>query len=210
MIYLYDSQILKRGTTRVCYQYHHKPDLIVKIAVNGNKEGVSANLRELDGYQYLIREHADLDRISHCLGFITTDKGKGLVCQCIRDDNGEVSKSVWDIIVYQEDHDIAHIKSVLTDFCEYLRDNDIFLFDLNLKNILLQEKSGGTYIPHVIDLKGRYDLNEFIPFSKYSKFFARKKLKRRTRQLLERVEQYRHIKSELKKIDTCLNKEIFS
>jgi hypothetical protein len=185
-------------------------DLVVKIAVNGSPDGWRSNTKELHGYQDLIRKHVDLQHISHCLGFITTNKGKGLVCQAIRDDDGTLSQSIWDIIVYQEHCDIELIKRVVFEFCAYLTNNDVFLFDLNLKNILLKRLKDGTYVPYAVDLKGRYDIKEAIPFSKYSRFFARRKLERRTRQLLNRIDEYAQIKPVLKDSDKRLNRELHS
>ena len=199
MLYLDDNLLISRGTKRVCHHHPENSSLIVKTSFERNPKGELANFKELHGYQDLIRTHIDLNNISHCFGFVTTNRGSGLVCQAIRDENGTgtIAKSIWDIIVYQDSCDIEYISSVVKGFCDYLKNNDIFLFDLNLKNILLQVQDDSSYIPYAVDLKGRYDLNEAIPFSKYSKYFARKKLLRRSIQLLDRIHEYRSRRAEL-------------
>jgi hypothetical protein len=56
-----------------------------------------------------------------------------------------------------------------------LTSKGIFIFDLNVKNIAFQLQSDNTYRPVAIDLKGRFDNNEFLPFSSYIKYFSQKK-----------------------------------
>jgi hypothetical protein len=146
---------------------------------------------ELRGYQALMREQIDLFCISHCYGFVTTSLGKGLVCDCIRDDDGAVSRTIWDIIIYQDDCDVDHITAVVNAFCRLLMQRDTRLFDLNLKNIVLQLQNDGVYAPFAVDLKGRFDNKETIPVSSYFKYFAKKKMDRRRRQLIERISFFR-------------------
>jgi hypothetical protein len=203
MLYLEDNLLIRRGTKRVCHHHPENSRLIVKTSFEGHPEGEKANIMELYGYQDLIRTHVDLQNISHCFGFVTTDRGPGLVSQAIRDENGTdaISKSIWDIILYQDSCDVDYISSVMKGFCDYLKANDIFLFDLNLKNILLQIQDDHSYVPYAVDLKGRFDLKEPIPLSKYSKYFARKKLLRRSIQLLDRIHEFHNRKEELKSID---------
>lgn len=187
MIILTDKTYINQGSLRACYQHPENPNLIIKIPVGEKKEKNRANLKEQKGYHALIREHVDLFCISHCYGFVTTNLGIGLVCDCIRDHNGNISKTIWDIIGSGKEYDTHYILEVANSFCNMLISRNIFLFDLNVKNIVLQLRDDGTYQPFAIDLKGRYDNNEFLPFSTYIKFFAQKKIERRSKQLIERI-----------------------
>ena len=190
MILLTDKKYINHGTLRACYQHPENPNLIIKVPVGEKKEKDQANLKELKGYHALMREHIDLFCISHCYGFVTTNLGVGLVCDCIRDYNGAISKTIWDVIGSGEEYDAHYILDIANNFCNMLISKRIYIFDLNVKNIALQLRNDGTYLPFAIDLKGRYDNNEFLPFSTYIKYFSQKKLERRSRQLIERISLY--------------------
>jgi hypothetical protein len=175
MLALYDSLLINRGRTRACYRHPSDRGLVIKVPVGDKKEQNRSNIKELRGYQVLMREQVDLFCISHCYGFVTTSLGRGLVCDCIRDDDGKISRTIWDIIVYQEVCDVAYIQKVTEDFCRFLIQRDTRLFDLNLKNIALRMQNDGSYQPFAIDLKGRFDSKEAIPVSRYFSWFAKKK-----------------------------------
>jgi hypothetical protein len=131
---------------------------------------------------------------------VETDKGKGLVCDCIRDSSGEIARTIWDIVVYEEACDIAHILEVARALCDYLIANDLFLFDINLKNIVLRKSRDNVYRAYAVDLKGPYDNKEFLQLSSRITFLGRKKLNRRTKQLLERIVQFREQREQLKNL----------
>ncbi len=183
---------------RKCYVHPNDPGLVVKVPLQPEVKECQANEDELKGYQLLKGDNLHLDFISHCYGFINTDLGKGLLCDCIRDENEEVSKTVWDIVIYQEECDIKYVLATIEKFCSFLTTNHVWIFDLNLKNIVLQQKIDGSYHPHIIDLKGRSANTEFIPISRYIPYFALRKLKRRTRQLVQRITEYHLRRNELR------------
>lgn len=189
VIELDKKHLIGHGTVRYCFQHPHDKRFVIKVAANNGKEEQQANIKEFKGYQYLKRRHSgqQLDSVSHCHGFVDTDHGSGLVCDCIRDADGTIAKTIWDLVVYQEECDVDQIVAVVSRFCEMLEERRIWLFDLNLKNIALAREFDNSLRPVAIDLKGRYDNCEFIPLSSYFGFFARKKLERRCRQLIGRI-----------------------
>ena len=201
MIVLDDNALIGRGTLRACYLHPQNEGLIVKVPLPGSTGGDDANRKELMSYQKIRQNHADLDHISHCRGLVETDRGTGLICDCIRDCNGDIAKTIWDVVVYQETCDIEELLEVATTLCNYLIANDLFLFDINLKNIVLKKTEDNGYRAYAIDLKGPYDNKEFLQLSSRIKFLARKKLKRRSKQLLERIVQFREQRELLKKLD---------
>jgi hypothetical protein len=194
MIILDEERFINRGTRRACYQHSENPNLVIKVPVGDKKDKELANLKELKGYHALVRKHIDLSCISHCYGFITTSHGTGLVCDCIRDHDGNISRTIADIITSGEDYDPAYILAVAQKFCDILKSKKVYIFDLNIKNIALKLQLDGSYLPFAIDLKGRYDNNEFFPFSSYIDFLSRKKMARRSRQLIERISLFGTIK----------------
>lgn len=187
MISLEDTDLVGEGTLRACYVHPENPDLVIKVPVGDKKGKESANLKELKGYHALMREHVDLFCVSHCYGFVSTNFGKGLVCDCIRDDDGTISKTILDVITAEDGCDFEYVLKVAEDLCSTLISKKIFIFDINLYNVVLRTKFDGSYQPIIIDLKGRYENNEFLPLSSYIRYFSMKKLERRCRQFLVRL-----------------------
>lgn len=197
MLILNEKLLISHGKTRVCHQHPKDANLVVKTPFTGDEEGLISNANEYKAYHNLISLHPKISCISHCRGYVTTNRGKGLLCESIRDDDGGISKSIYEIVVYQEDCDLDYVKQVTAEFCDYLKANDIFIFDINLKNIVMQSKQNGSYKPFIIDFKSQVETKEFIPLSKYSKYFARKKLSRRTQQLIDRIDDFHERRAEL-------------
>ncbi|MBE0584712.1 MAG: hypothetical protein IH612_13260 [Desulfofustis sp.] len=184
---LTDELLINRGRGRLCFRHPTDRSLVVKVAAGIDKAQQAANPKEWNGYRDLIRRHGTLPCISQCHGFVATDHGTGLICDCIRDIDGTIARTIYDIIVYDDACDIERIMAVAEAFCRSLLERDIRLFDLNPKNIALSRSADDGYRAVALDLKGRFDNNEFIPFSSYIGFFARQKMRRRSRQLLERI-----------------------
>lgn len=67
------------------------------------------------------REGADQSFFSHCSGFVSNDQGLGLLCDCVYDADGSVSRTIWDTVVFQEDCEIAQILELTKAFCDYYR-----------------------------------------------------------------------------------------
>ncbi len=181
-----DKLLINRGRGRLCFRHPAERSLVVKVPAGGGADQ-AANRKEWRGYRELIRRHGRLSCISHCHGFVATDRGTGLVCDCIRDARGVIARSIYDIIVYDDTCDIEQVLAVADSFGRFLLERDIRLFDLNPKNIALVLQRDGSYRAVALDLKGRFDNNEAVPLSSYIGFFARRKMRRRTRQLLERI-----------------------
>lgn len=186
-IELHDGLLINRGQLRHCYRHPTDPGIVVKVPSGSRKDQLEANLKEYRGYQDLIRRHGRLSCISHCLGFSDTNRGQRLLCECVRNEDGTIAQTVWDTVVHQNGCDLDSILIETGELCSYLIERDIRLFDLNPKNIALSRQNNGAFRPVVLDLKGRFDNNEFIPLSSYIGFLARMKLARRSRQLIERI-----------------------
>ncbi len=200
MITLDDNLLVGQGTLRACYLHPQDETLIIKVGRPDRNGGIDANRKEFLSYQKIRQRHEKLEHISHCHGFIETDRGQGLACDCIRDSSGGISQTIWDIVVYDDDCDIDNILEVARTLCDYLIAHDLFLFDINLKNIVRKKRRDNNYRAYAIDLKGPYDNKEFLQLSSRITFLGRKKLKRRTKQLLERIVQFREQREELKNL----------
>ena len=201
MVTLDDNSLIGRGTLRACYLHPHNDELIIKVALPDREGGNDANHKEFKSYQKIRQRHQELHHLSHCHGFVETDRGDGLMCDCIRDYNGDIAKTIWDIVVYQESCDVDYLVEVARTMCNYLMANDLFLFDINLKNVVLKKREDQSYRAYAIDLKGPYDNKEFLKLSSRITFLGRNKLRRRSKQLLERIVEFREMREELKKLE---------
>lgn len=198
MIRLRDRVPLGQGMERECYLHPDDPSQVIKIARNNIQKGGRANEDELRGYRLLLRDGVDLSRLSRCHGYVETDLGPGLVCDAIRNHDGEIADTVWNMVVNQEDCDLRPILDEVDRLCTHLLENCIWIFDINLKNIALSKREDGSLCGYVIDLKGRAVTNEFLPFSRMLKVLSRMKLQRRCRQLLERIPDFHRRRLELR------------
>lgn len=194
------TRLISCGRTRMCFEHPYNPELVIKIARPGNPGGNLANLQEWQGYQMLAAEQEDFSFASKCYGFIDTGMGRGLACECIRDATGSVSKSIWDTIIYSLDCDIDDVIENVEQLCFYLQERRVRVFDLNLKNIVLQQSVNKNSRARVVDLKSRSASNELIPLNRYFKYFAKWKLKRRCTQLRQRIREYHGRREELAKL----------
>ena len=187
MLRLKNAIKIGEGMERVCYLHPENQEKVVKISKNRTR-GCKQNLFEYKTYTYLEKHHGQLDCISRCFGFSDTDLGPGLVCQCIRDYNGQISRTLLDTLVNPNEISPREIKQIVGDFCNRIIEDNIQLFDLNPKNIVVRIEQPGRYRAVSIDLKGRYAANEFIPLSTYIPILSRRKLQRRVDRLFTMID----------------------
>ena len=103
LLVLRDDLLINRGKGRLCFRHPADRDLVVKVAAGDTPAQRSANDKEYRGYRDLLRRHGRLNCISHCHGFIATDRGTGLLCDCIRNADGTIAQTIYDIIL-RDDH----------------------------------------------------------------------------------------------------------
>ena len=187
MIILKNIEPIAANGPRACYLHPEDEDKVIKIVrMQTTSRKKQTNWQEWQHYQYLLKQHGKLDLINECYGFITTDLGEGLVWQCVRDRNGEISSTITNIMKSPDGYDLKKVARVLDRFCMSLIEKNIQLFDLNPSNVMICVCSDGSYRAVSADIKGRYANYEFIPISTYIPFFSRRKLKRRCKKLMDR------------------------
>ncbi|MCP4340235.1 MAG: hypothetical protein GY799_15425 [Desulfobulbaceae bacterium] len=171
---------------RACYLHPEDTDKVIKIVrQKTTSRKKNANWQEWQHYHYLLKQHGKLDFINECYGFIETDLGEGLVWQCVRDGNGEISNTITNIMKSPDGYDLGKVERVLDRFCGFLIEKNIQLFDLNPLNVMIRICPDGSYQAVSADIKGRYANHEFIPISTYIPFFSRRKLTRRCKELTD-------------------------
>ena len=187
MIILKNIEPIAANGPRACYLHPEDEDKVIKIVrLQTTSRKKQTNWQEWQHYQYLLKQHGKLDLINECYGFIKTDLGEGLVWKCVRDDSGEISNTVTNIMKSPDGYDLEKVAKVLDHFCGVLIEKNIQLFDLNPSNVMIRICPDGSYQAVSADIKGRYANYEFIPISTYIPFFSRRKLTRRCRGLTDR------------------------
>lgn len=189
MIRLDPSLQIAAGRTRECYFHPESPDLVIKVPRQDTPPGVDPNAGEWRHWQEIRAKHGDVPGIAPCFGKIATDRGEGLVMACIRDADGRCSRPLSHCFSHPESWDLVAVRAALSMLLTRICDAGIRLFDLNAANILLQVAEDQSIHPTVIDLKGPYDNKEFIPVSTYIPWFAKRKIMRRTRRMLDRFDR---------------------
>ena len=186
MILLKNREPIAVSGPRACYLHPEDAGKVIKILrEKTTSRKKNANWQEWQHYQYLLKQHGRLNFINECYGFIETDLGEGLIWQCVRDDSGEISSTLTNIMKNPDEYDVGKVARVLGRFCQILIEKNIQLFDLNPLNVMIRISSDGSYQAVSVDIKGRYANHEFIPISTYIPFFSRKKLTRRCNRLTD-------------------------
>jgi len=180
--------MLAEGKLRKCYLHPEDDNKVIKIAKKQRLSSADSNQQEWKHYRLLKKKYKNPDFIIKCHGFIETNEGEGLMFDCIRDYDDGISKTILDILSYgKNNYDEAKVFSTVDDFCRFLIKNNIQFFDLNLSNIVIKIFLDNSYKAFAVDIKGRYANYEFIPISTFIPFFSRKKLKRRSKELMLRM-----------------------
>ncbi|PID77433.1 MAG: hypothetical protein CSB24_01505 [Deltaproteobacteria bacterium] len=183
-----DSRIAE-SKFRHCYLHPEDHNRIIKIIVHPDElsRRLDGNMKEWKYYQRLKAMKLPLDFIPPYYGFIDTNLGRGLVSQCVRDFDGQVSPRLAKVLDQREVYNLAEVENKIKELSGILIKYNIQLFDLNRFNILVKTLENGSCQPMLIDLKGPYNNYEFIPVSTYLPYFSRKKLRRRCQRLLDMI-----------------------
>ena len=190
MIHLRGQDIIASSKTRNSYLHPSDSGKIIKIIrKSARARERDANRREWAHYLHLTRRYPGLDIIPVYHGFVETNLGEGLMIDCIRDHDGQVSKRLQQVLLDPGKYDLQAVGESLERLCGKIIAKNIQLFDLNMFNILIRILPNGEFQPVCVDIKGRYNNYEFIPVSTYIPFFSRMKLKRRCSRLIEAVRQ---------------------
>lgn len=201
MIDLTYGQIIGEGEVRVCYQHPDRKDLCIKVtkqqSVHSLKKRTIGNIfrklilpklnignpnaREYNAYQAIKKKSA------YALTFITpiysleqTTYGLGLVSK-----KTPQIETLEDQLLSKSNLTEENEKLVI-DMLEALLKEEIYLFDLNLKNIAFITQNNRRSIT-LLDIKDYMNPKGIIPLEKYIPILARKKMIRRSQRLLNRI-----------------------
>ena len=171
VIILNDNLLINEGATRKCYRHPLDSTKCLKVAKNNS----AVNEQDLQAYQRvqpLLRNHIAgyEDRLAD------TNLGKALVCELIRDDEGNPSASFAE---YRRSNDSVeeNLASQFAHFFDKISRENLFFYDLNPKNFIIQRTSEGTRLIYT-DLKSLGKTRTLVALEKIP-FFAKTKLRRR-------------------------------
>ena len=171
------------GAHRACYVHPGNPDLCVKILLARGREEMK---RELSYYGFLAKRHVSWRALPHFHGLVETNLGKGAVFELIRDDTGEISRTLEYYLANREHtrNNYHALSRALKDLKSALCEDNIITMTLKPKNIVFQRLAPGRGRLVVVDNIGNSD---FVRICSYSAYFGRKKILRKWRRFESRL-----------------------
>ena len=178
------SEPIGTGQERVCYLHPQDAGKVIKIQKGATDKQTR---RELALYKHLSRRKMNnFEHIPRYYGMIQTNLGEGFVVDLISDFDGNVSKSLW--WHFERGYPVAEFQPYLEELKKYLLDNlVVFSVDMGRYNILFQKTSPHQARLVVIDGLGNHTAINWLDNIAY---FARRKIKRRWRRFIGRLNNY--------------------
>jgi hypothetical protein len=198
MIELNDNLIFAEGGRRFCFVHPDFPDRCVKtLSENGDpvwrkKEAVwykqlrplpmfDDNQRELKSFRELeAKGEAVCRHFPRCYGIEPTNRGDGIVCELIRDDDGSVSRSLRQVV--KAEGKTEELRDALDEFFRLLLERAVVTRDILDHNLLVRKHDGALRI-YMIDGFGS---SELIPVSTLFPPVGRKKASRKIERFKQR------------------------
>ena len=130
------TELIGKGATRECYAHPFDKEKCVKVFQNPQKAR-NAFLEELNVYN---KVHPILGNFICHYGseLVETNKGLGLISELIKDDDGKISKPLVSYVISGQM--VPQIAQEINKFSQLLQENDLFFYDFNLMNFVVQKK----------------------------------------------------------------------
>lgn len=138
LIQLPNDLIIGKGRDRVCYQHPTIQEQCIKISIDNDKQ----SKREMRYFRFLKNKQTDLSKISAFISKVYTDKGVGYAFDLIRDEDGQVSKTLHQSLELKE-YTIDQVKPLIAGLKKYLIDNKICVKDISPSNISCKKTKDG-------------------------------------------------------------------
>jgi hypothetical protein len=177
MIQLSENLFLGKGRTRECYRHPIDPSLCIKV--DYHDKGCRQTSKEAKYYLKLrrIKPKLEYNFIPHFHGMVETNLGPGGVFDLIRNDDGQVSRTLGECL---RDGTVERERplweAALDQFLSRLIESGVILRDLNPGNLSARRLADGSIQLVAIDGIGHRDL---IPLCDYFPWIARRKQARR-------------------------------
>lgn len=137
------TKLIGMGAVRECYEHPDDKRKCVKVLL----PKADPSVFEREFRNYLAVKDVLKDYIIPCEPvLIETNKGPGMICDKLTDDDGSKSKMIWE---YRGDDEV---RDLLDAFVRCILENNVFLYDFNVSNVAIQIVNGEKKLKF-IDLK---------------------------------------------------------
>jgi hypothetical protein len=180
---LRDTLPIAKGAEREVYQVEGAPSVLVKVrkdvGENANPKkkrtkwitrlkrkvlpAPSRQLQEIAYYSQLKLKDPTMQRhapVANIFGFVDTDLGLGLVCEAIRQKNGQLGQTLEQLAKSSEN--LAPVLEALNRFVVEAYAWNIIVYDLNAKNLVLDTTETQRFV--LVDGLG---YRGYIPYKTY-------------------------------------------
>lgn len=159
------KKIIGHGATRECWQHPLNDNLCVKVNLKSRKN--NSLLYEIHVYERIKNLLPGFIPVIHS-ELVETEKGPGLVCEVLRDDDGTISPSLSEYL--EKGGDGKGILNPLNRIIIRMIVRDVFFLDLNKGNFVVQTLNGKKKII-MIDIKS-LNRTGFAGFLHLERIFA--------------------------------------
>lgn len=174
MLELSAATLVGKGLHREVHVHPDDDSKCVKVVV---LRGEEETRREQAYYRFLQRRNIDWISLPQFYGNEETNMGPGAVFDLIRDDDGQVSKTLEFYLdnLSSTPEPVESISQALLNLKRDLLEQNIITMTLKPKNMVVQRRNDGMRCL-IIDNIGNSDI---VPISSYVRFFGRKKIERK-------------------------------
>ncbi len=177
------TKFIGKGATRICFEHPHNPEKCVKVVVRFKESKLLK--REIDTY-YKIQSFMNDFLLKYEPRLVETNIGIGLVCELLKNDDGTYSMPLGEYLKENSlNEDLIH---QLYMFACNLTRHQIFFYDFNLNNFMVQIKKGRPYLKYT-DLKSynRYKPLICLRLERLSDTLACHIMKRRLKRMFHKL-----------------------
>ncbi|MDD3669236.1 MAG: YrbL family protein [Alphaproteobacteria bacterium] len=179
------EKFIGKGAVRLCFAHPRDAGACVKVA--GQRRNVRLLEHELETYakiepvlgKYLPRYRPAL---------VMTNLGPGLVCEFLHDADKRPSQTLFNHLTSTPPPPAPGLVAQLDDFARLLIRNNIFFYDFNLTNFMVQKTKSGSRL-YFTDLKtyNRYRPWVLLHAEKLIRPLARAIMRRRLKRLYRQL-----------------------
>ncbi len=207
MVELAGAVFIGHGWKRVCYIHPDDPTRCIKVGFKGRVRGWgwrdrlttlrfdrgAAEVLNRREWKAFCRAGAVLaDYVPRYHGPIATTLGEGLEIDLVRDGGGEPAKQLRPWLLNAPAEQGAKLRAQFDALFDLLFQHEIWLFDLNMSNFVVQETEDGAPRVWLIDLKRAADSKEFLQITAWTRSQKRRKLARRIQRFDDKFETDRN------------------
>ncbi len=200
---LVKATCIGHGWKRICFIHPNDPSRCIKVGYWGRIKGwgwrdrlfnmrldrgagAVLNRRELQAYGRIGTVLADYVPRYH--GPIATTLGDGLECDLVRDATGGPAKQLRPWLANATAEEAAILRAQFDPLFDLLHRHEIWLFDLNTSNFVVQKSEDGTPRMWLIDLKRAADHKEIFQVGAWTRGQKHRKLTRRIKRFFNRFD----------------------